>query len=211
MLPELWRDTITFLYGEDAINMCNELTHEEEYDCIHDDHLWNEMLDRDYHGLSDIFVGTPYQTYRTLSEIDSLLGGYGLIFESDVLSHPVEDMFYQAELEGRLRGLVRDSEADACSMSMLLNDVPEDEVSAMRDIYMVLYDIYLSMVDETIPVKETNSIINHMIAEGSDADDDHVMYESTDFRHGNDRGSYYGEYDSFDLVWLKRFGESYLC
>lgn len=215
MLPELWRESITFLHGEDAINACNALTSIEAYNCRNDDHLWNEMLDRDYPGLDGIFIDmTPYQVYHMLSEIDSLLGGYGLIFESSVLDHPVEEMLYQAEMEGRLRRLVHDSEAEACSMSMRLKRVPEDDVDIMRDIYMVLYDTYLSMLDDTIPVKEANSIINHMIAEGSDAydpDGEYMMYESTDFRYGNDQGSHYGEYDSFDLRWLKSFGESYLC
>ncbi len=183
MLPELWRESITFLHGEDAINACNALTSIEAYNCRNDDHLWNEMIDRDYPGLDGIFIDkTPYQTYIAL-----------------------------IEMEGRLRVLVRDSSAEPCSMSMLLNSVPEDDVVIMRDIYIILYDTYLSVLDDTIPINEANSIINHMIAEGSDPDSEDMMYESTDFRYGNDRGSYYGEYDSFDLVWLKKFGESYLC
>lgn len=146
LVPELQREIITLLHGEAAVSTCESI-HGHGYNCMDDDNLWNDMLNRDYHGLSHLGEGaTPFDLYKRLTMIDTDILD-GLINESSLSMyegpHSLQEV---AHMEAELRRIFRETEFDHDMMKRELLRLDDEQMAIILDVYGILHDLYYEMI-----------------------------------------------------------------
>lgn len=204
LVPELQREIITLLHGEAAVSVCESI-HGHGYNCMDDDNLWNDMLDRDYPGLSHLDEGaTPFDLYKTLAMIDTDILGE-LIHESSLIryegSHSLEEV---ALMEAELRRIFWETELYEDLMKPELLELDDEQMNIILDVYDILRDLYYEMIMDAGLDRQYSPqmlydggmiyrMINGMIAVGYDqyvANPDATPSSRNDFtRGGMDEGT----------------------